>query len=140
MTYSSSLDAFVSNLGTEGGALYIYSVGHILHSLLHVHASRCTLLFSSHDVCSAGQLYAASDVQEVAEYMHGVFTTSTPQLKPTGHLSGLLDGPTSTEPPSPELQSIWLDKNPLGVPTEREVHALEQGVDIHRFLLQKAHA
>lgn len=69
--------------------------------------------------------------------MHSVFTESTPDLKPSGRLSGRLGGPAPAETWDPQPQSGWLAENPLGVPTEREVHALEQGITIHRFMLQK---
>eukprot|EP00892_Ulva_mutabilis_P006208 jgi/Ulvmu1/395/UM001_0402.1 len=91
-----------------------------------------------HDVlCDEGQLYAASDVQEVAKYMRGVFTDSTCEWTPTVGLTALAGGPGDSGSTGAGDQGVWLAQNPLGVPTEREVHALDRDITIHRFLLQK---
>jgi len=87
--------------------------------------------------CPTGQLYAASDVQEVAEYMHDVFASSTVDWQPSRRLGGLAGAPGHCGDSSVQWQDAWLPDNPLGVPTEREVHSLEQGILIHRFLLCK---
>lgn len=72
--------------------------------------------------------------------MHSIFNESTPDFKPSGQLSGLPGGPALEGTRSHGLPPEWLAENPLGVPTEREVHALEQGITIHRFMLQKQNA
>ena len=69
--------------------------------------------------------------------MRDVFAASTVDWQPSSRLCGLAGAPDHSRGSGAQEQEVWLPFNPLGVPTEREVHAIEQGMPIHRFLLTK---
>lgn len=66
---------------------------------------------------SGGKVFIQSDIEEVAREMSDRFAVN-PWL--TQH-----------------HDTTWLDSNPLAVPTERELHVLEQNLPVYRVLFQK---
>ena len=68
-------------------------------------------------LATEGQIFLQSDIEEVAVEMRDRFANN-PQL-------------------TQQHSTTWLDKNPLPVPTERELYVLEQNLPVYRVLLEK---
>jgi hypothetical protein len=108
----------------------------------------------------AGLVFVQSDVREVLDYMRDTFQSAESQrLVETTDVGDIsLDDPERllrTRAPSLHsareegcsndefLSSLThtcdylLARNPLGLPTEREVHSVEKGKPAYRFMLQK---
>jgi tRNA (guanine-N7-)-methyltransferase len=67
---------------------------------------------------SKGEIFLQSDIKEVALEMRDRFAAN----------SGLIQ----------QHSQEWLEINPLGVPTERELYVLGQNLPVYRVLLKKA--
>ena len=103
-----------------------------------------------------GRLLLQSDVLEVAEDMRDAFEAGAAgRLALAGaHAGGgavffqasARDGEGEAAPASDSARAGdsgwaaggWLRENPLGVPTERELHVLAQGVPVYRVLLERS--
>lgn len=90
------------------------------------------LLFDMHDLFSiysfmVEQVFIESDVLEVAVDMRDRFDAESDMLQ---HIDAF--------DPSVECdEEGWLIKNPMGIRTEREIHAEFEGAKIYRRLYQK---
>ena len=72
------------------------------------------------------QVFIQSDVLEVAVDMRDRFDAESDLLQ---HID--------TIDPSMQCDEGWLVKNPMGIRTEREIHAEFEGAKIYRRLYQK---
>ena len=101
---------------------------------------------------SAGLVFVQSDVRTVVEYMHETFQQSEPRLQRTADVAdlSLQDAAQLLRPreccenrDGDEDCGGWAslahNVNPLGLPTEREVHSTDKGKEVYRFMLQKRH-
>lgn len=80
-----------------------------------------------------GHVFLQSDVLEVAESMRAVFESAAGDvLEPAPEHGAAPAGGWGCW-----SDAGWLADNPLGVPTEREVHSLAQGLPAYRCLLVK---
>ncbi|XP_078171673.1 uncharacterized protein LOC144565725 [Carex rostrata] len=84
----------------------------------------------SKNLCLGGQVLVQSDVHEVALDMRNVFDSCTDVFE---HVD-LID-PSSFSCDS----DGWLQCNPMGIRTEREIHAELEGATIYRRMYQKTH-
>lgn len=64
-----------------------------------------------------GMIFLQSDIQEVAQEMRDRFLISSNLIQ--------------------QHQTTWLEKNPLSIPTERELHVMSNHQPVYRVLLQK---
>lgn len=97
-----------------------------------------------------GRLLLQSDVLEVAEDMRARFEDAAggllepaPEHAAPGGVFHAASPPeegaeaAAAAAPGGWAAAGWLVDNPLGVPTEREVHVLAQGLPVYRILLVK---
>jgi hypothetical protein len=110
----------------------------------------------------AGLVFVQSDVRAVVDYMWETFRGFEPErLRSTTDVADIdLDNPELLLRPRECRASCdgcelgegsrqdeaearasrgdaWLLGNPLGLPTEREVHSVDTGKDVYRFMLQR---
>lgn len=108
----------------------------------------------------AGLVFVQSDVRAVVEYMRDTFHEAEPQqllettdvaditlqepellLRPRECcVSSDVKGDCCSEGTTRNADSsawVGLGSNPLGLPTEREVHSADKGKEVYRFMLQK---
>ncbi|KAJ6884204.1 hypothetical protein NC652_031251 [Populus alba x Populus x berolinensis] len=74
-----------------------------------------------------GKVFLQSDVLDVALHMRSQFDAASDELQPIGEL----------DPRIPCDSDGWLLDNPLGIRSEREIHAEFEGAKIYRRLYQK---
>lgn len=92
-----------------------------------------------------GRILLQSDVKEVALAMRGEFEAGCRGLlwpSPDVHTEGAVfcepdDVRAAEHGVSAWAAHGWLNDNPLGLATEREIHSLEQGLQVYRILLVK---
>ena len=85
-----------------------------------------------------GLVFMQSDVQSCAIYTRNMFDRYGSQYFSPHELHGFIDGNSTDSSPDPKLkwrQLSWLDENPIGFPTEREVYSQFEGLDVYRTLL-----
>ncbi|MQL98018.1 hypothetical protein Taro_030726, partial [Colocasia esculenta] len=81
----------------------------------------------SRNLCPGGQVFLQSDVLEVAHDMRDQFDA----------LSGLFQHVDGLDPALPCDGDGWLLNNPMGIRTEREIHAESEGARIYRRMYRK---
>jgi tRNA (guanine-N7-)-methyltransferase len=86
----------------------------------------CRQFLSNFFTGSFGQIFLQSDVREVAVDMRDQFDANTTVFTRV-----------HTKNSAACDQEGWLLENPLGVATEREIHALAQGGRLYRLLFRR---
>lgn len=93
-----------------------------------------------------GRILLQSDVHEVAVAMRDEFEQGcngelqpAPELHDEGRVFYAPDNDVAARTGASAWAGHgWLQDNPLGLPTEREIHSLEQGLRVYRIMLVKA--
>lgn len=92
-----------------------------------------------------GRILLQSDVKEVAIAMRTEFEGGCNGMlhpSPTLHTDGAVFSEDDDVLAAERGTSVWaahgwLQENPLGLATEREIHSLEQGLRVYRMMLVK---